>query len=544
MEDSSLYKLLIVDDEPIIADSLAMLFSEQQDINLQVFKTYTVVKALEMFESIKPDIVLTDIKMPMMTGVEFVEKIQKIKQDIKVIFLTGYDEFDFAYSAIKQGAMDYILKTEGDEVVIGAVKRAISELEKEKRLAEEYETAQVRLKTMLPIFRQQLLCDIVTGIIPDEKALCQAIQELEDDFALDQNVLLIVGRDLAVDLSLKIKETILLTVENIILYHLENSVSMVLSTTYLQDYLWFVVTKDMKISDVLFNLLLDAQIVIKRNISIPVSFVIASEPVKWLSLNQKYQTLQKTIWECALTDEEGIILENNFQVESILPDEEEFVQKMSFASERVRILQMYLEKGQYHFFKMNLDEICELLGKAKRHSFNALALYYMVAGTMLSYINRNGLTPSIAFKIQLAPLFSPSDFTNWMEGADYLKRLSEAINEVRNTESQANIKSATTQIKEYIISNIASDLTLKSLGHITGFNPAYLSRVFKQYEGIGIHDYISNCRMELAKTLLNNTKLKIFEISEKCGYNNIAYFIKAFKLTYGQSPQEYREKIE
>ncbi|MDU5949835.1 MAG: helix-turn-helix transcriptional regulator [Paenibacillus macerans] len=85
-------------------------------------------------------------------------------------------------------------------------------------------------------------------------------------------------------------------------------------------------------------------------------------------------------------------------------------------------------------------------------------------------------------------------------------------------------------------------MSLNALGRATGFNPSYLSRIFKRDVGIGLHDYITRRRMELARSLLTHTKMKIYEVAQKCGYDNTNYFIRIFKLTVGLTPQEYRNR--
>ena len=96
-------------------------------------------------------------------------------------------------------------------------------------------------------------------------------------------------------------------------------------------------------------------------------------------------------------------------------------------------------------------------------------------------------------------------------------------------------------MKAYILGHISEDLSLPVIGESMGFNHVYLARIFKQEEGISIRDYIEKCRIELAKQLLTNSQMKIYEIGNKCGYQNTTYFIKIFKNHCNFTPQEYRD---
>ena len=123
MREKKKYTMLVVDDEAIISDGLKELFEEEFSDIFQIYNCYHPKKALEIFKYRMPDVVVSDVKMPKMSGIEMAEEMRKIKPDLHVLFLSGYDEFDFVYSAIKQDADDYILKTEGDGIIVQAMKK-------------------------------------------------------------------------------------------------------------------------------------------------------------------------------------------------------------------------------------------------------------------------------------------------------------------------------------------------------------------------------------------------------------------------------------
>ena len=93
-------------------------------------------------------------------------------------------------------------------------------------------------------------------------------------------------------------------------------------------------------------------------------------------------------------------------------------------------------------------------------------------------------------------LFDPGCFVSWEEAADYLRRLLAAIEDVTVSSGQGIIVGITKKIKSYILENLEEDLSLAIIGQKIGFNPIYLSRVFKQEEGISIREYIEECRMD------------------------------------------------
>ena len=117
--------LLIVDDEVLIAEGLHAMLSEAFAGRLQVLCCYSAEKALEIARQVQIHILLTDINMPDTSGLELHEILLRSQPDCRVIYLTGYSDFEYARKALDQHAFAYVLKGEGDEYVISTVERAM-----------------------------------------------------------------------------------------------------------------------------------------------------------------------------------------------------------------------------------------------------------------------------------------------------------------------------------------------------------------------------------------------------------------------------------
>ena len=101
-------------------------------------------------------------------------------------------------------------------------------------------------------------------------------------------------------------------------------------------------------------------------------------------------------------------------------------------------------------------------------------------------------------------------------------------------------KSIVAHVLEYIRQHISEEISMTRLTEHTGYSSGYLSRVFKQEQNVSIHEYVTMSRMNLARELLCNTNLRIYEIASSCGYDNTTYFIRVFKNNTGMTPQEYK----
>lgn len=538
-------KLLIVDDEPTIADGLRMMFRERKELGLAVEAAYSSKDALLLFTAFRPDVVLLDIHIPGISGLELAGRMREIHPAVKIIFLTGYDYFEYAYKAIKQDAYDYILKTEGDDKVIAAVAAALDRIAYEQGLENQYVEAQARLATMLPVFRDHLLSALLAESSPDADAMSLTMNELGDSFMPDHPVLVLLGRNCSEQMSFTRKGLVQLTVEQILKAQLQPSPLQILSTSHREDILWFLVGRDSELGPptVPMPLLEDIQGILAERTGCKLSFVLAKQPGSWMEIGRVYRSLQRTLALFDLCSQEGIATEGDrYPGESFTSEDEECAVVLRLLP-RVELLRTHLQSGNLESFRNLLDEVCRVLSRIRNaYPLHTMELYLAAGKTLLGHLNETRLYSALPEDIDLTLLYTPTQMPSWVKRAAYLNKLGRALCEAADTERRANAETTISRIKEYINQHLAADLSLNALGRATGFNPSYLSRMFKREVGIGVHDYITRCRIDLARSLLTHTKMKIYEISQKCGYDNTNYFIRNFKILEGLTPQEYRNR--
>ena len=156
-------QLLIVDDQSILADDLAdMLPWEEAGIDV-VHKAYSGPEAIELLHEHAIDVVITDIRMPGMTGLELIQEIKQNWKHTKCILLSGYSDFEYTKQALKLKSSDYLLKPAADDELITSVRRAIKELEQEWLEISSMQRAMYSLREQLPKLREYLLLDMVSG---------------------------------------------------------------------------------------------------------------------------------------------------------------------------------------------------------------------------------------------------------------------------------------------------------------------------------------------------------------------------------------------
>ncbi|MFX3632558.1 MAG: response regulator [Candidatus Pristimantibacillus sp.] len=189
-----MYRLLIVDDEPVIVNGLVQLFQENPDFELDICKAYSSSEALEIAKKTKLDILISDIRMPQKNGLQLVDEVVYYWPSCRVIFLTGYSEFDYVYEALRKNVENYILKTEGIDPIFQAVKEAIHKLEQENRLKLQQEKVQKHFQIAEPYLKKELMEAMLSGEALTSLLTHPLYAEVDFGIAVDRPAFFVMGR--------------------------------------------------------------------------------------------------------------------------------------------------------------------------------------------------------------------------------------------------------------------------------------------------------------------------------------------------------------
>ena len=535
-----MYKLLIVDDELENLEWLEELFRYEAPRELEIYTALSARKAIEILNSVKCDIVLTDIKMPKMSGMELYRHIKENWPRCRVIFLTGYRDHETLYEAAQDKSVRYLLKTEGDAKIMDTVMEAVYELDRQREeLTLERERGILFEKARYWIkkdFWEQAVTG--TGIeLPGQRKL----EELGISLKADYPVLFFLGHieEVGTNISRErvegVMELIARSMPGILRIEL-----CVIEQRYLlllmQPKMLDAYTDWKRAFRVSYGALEDVQDICAREPELRIKFAVDREPVSFEQLSEKYYKLKKGI--ASMLSEEGSgIMEIRESAEEAKKEAYQVDAKLS----RLPLLTEYLEKGSREEGLKVLSELtAPLLQGASRHDIKALELYYNISMIYLKVISLNGLEEKIPFRIGLYKLTNAESFNSWEEAVDYLKETYYAIS-VSLEESRGDRQDQTlNKVEKYIHEHLGEDLTLTVLADVGGFNAAYLSRIFKQKYQCNLSVYIMNERVKQAKKLLVETDEKINRIGEMVGYLTPHSFTRVFKAAEGITPAEYR----
>ncbi len=543
-------RLLIVDDEPYVVDDLYEFFSGIAHLELDVYKVYSGNDALELLNKAKIDIVLSDISMPDIGGLDLAGEINQKWPKCRVILLTGHSEFEMAYSAIRNNVTSYILKTEGDEEIVKAVEKAAEEINEELKNDRIIDQAAKQIRLAIPVLQQEYVMDLLQGEKITLNEMQKRFKELEIELEPSAPVIMLIGRvDCWPENSTPSTRTQLLyTIQSIAAKYLAAHTRAV-PAIYERTKLVWLLQADNRLSEQRRSVLLkDAletiQTACRELLKLSVSFVLSGEPVNWNELDSRFDVLKLILNQGLGFGKEMLLTDSAFSGlgEKLQENQHNDLVHIHARLRKLDFMEIYLEHGQKEELK---ELLLEVIGMAKEHEHGdygvTIEVFYSISLMFLSYINKMGISAELALRIDLNRLTRMEEHKLWDEAAGYFLNLIDGIFENRKSNQEKSANDIVNCIKQYIDNHLEGDLSLIELAEQVYLNPSYLSRFYKHVTGRTISDYIAEARLKRAKELLGGSTMKIYEIAALVGYKSAPYFTRYFKKETKKTPQEYRD---
>ena len=278
-----LYRILVVDDEELITDSLAGMLAEAPQYELDVYKAYSGSEALELLNEQQFDIVVSDICMPGISGIGLAQKIREKWPLCHVIFQTGYDDFQYAQQAIRQRVTHYILKSEGDEVLLAAIGECIRRLEEDARKQADLIRVQEENRVYKAMIRRKQI-----------QNLFRFDQEKEENFSIDlkKPVFLLAGRS-----SEKMEEAVGLAVDEVLKENIAYAVRSEMAWLDKKVIIWILQQEEKKdlpyAAAVVKGMAEGFCHVLRYRFGIAFSFVFQEKEIEWSQVAEKLERLRQ-----------------------------------------------------------------------------------------------------------------------------------------------------------------------------------------------------------------------------------------------------------
>ena len=533
-----MFQLLIVDDEIESLEWLVELF-ESCGEEIAIYTASTARKALELLQDIKFDIVLTDIQMPGMNGLELYKKIKENWSHIRIVFLTGYSNHEILYELAQDKRIRYLLKTEKPKKIVDTVIEVYSELLEEQDAALKQRQKDALLSKAKYWLEKGLIEQLINSIA-DSQSVKEQLRDMEISLRIDEPVILFLARINNSESIIRYEEQ-----EYVLAAVLENMPRTVRTLAYILDFNYMIGIVQPKMSgiqadwDNIFGICAEGLESVKRlcgdKLGIWMAAAIYRENIPLQELGNAYHTLRRKLIPLVNPKKDGVLFV------SASENEAGYINS-KISTMKLLLLENYMEQGK-------IDEVSELLKEVtvpllfyeSMHDLEALEIYYSISMIFIKYINVNGWYEKIPFQISMYPLTSVENFHDWGEAIDYLMRLIGVLTGLLKEDEFLYGNRAIQRVEQYIRNHLQDDLSLQVLADVGNFNVSYLSRIFKQKYHCNLSNYIVKARISLAKELLTNTNDKIYSIAEKVGYGNISSFNRVFRKSEGMSPAEYRE---
>jgi len=557
------FSILIVDDEPIIADMIMECFRDRADLSLDIHTAYSVSEALGIMSKIKMDIVITDINMPETDGLQFQEKIILQWPFCKVIFFTGLTQFDHIQKVMRKDGFDFVRKHEGEAVLIQAVERAIALINKEIQNREFIEKATEQLDQSLPLLRELFLMQIVSGVDNTYENWKEQFKDLGIPLNPNEPVILLLARQDGwadrVSYAQQVKK--MYGIKSIAERFLRDKLCLQCINIKDSKLLWIIQplqnTKEAAHSEnpslwessiAYMQASMDSiQQAVKKVFDVSISMIAGRKPVPWNQLNDVYERFDAVLNESAGMESEVLLIE---EVEMDMKSRYDLVYaelnegKILACLKKINLLEIYLYSGQKNeYFKAYQDIIEGLNAENPMSHFIAKEAFYSLALIFLRYMNRTGITPLLeqSKELDLSKLVSMEKHISWDDITEYFHNLAKMVFKQKENDHKISTIDIIHKINQYIEENISEGFSLGKLAEAFHFNPSYLSRFYKNNTGIGLFEHISQIKLEKAKKLLESSNIKIFDITRMLGFGSPSYFTYSFKKATNLSPQEYRE---
>ncbi|MDQ0061218.1 response regulator [Paenibacillus harenae] len=541
-----MYKLLIVDDQPDLVEDLVHNLPWDTIGIDNVYQAYSGPEALAVMNETTIDIVITDIHMPGLSGLELIEQIRGSWTDVRCILLTGYNDFEYAKRALQQQATDYLLKPAEDEELLQAVKKAVAELEQHWSAVTSQQKTLTSLKQNLPVLRKHLLASLLQGkSFPAPGELEQKLDMFQLPHTVGSPFCIILLRmedyfDEQTEQDSSLLEFAVCNIAEEIfadeytLWHLKDD----------HGYLVFLLmrkagSKNAAVKEQLALQQVESKVAqLQHYVSLYLKGTISlvlSKPAAFPA------DVRDTYERCLVSFRQRIGGERGFMF--TLAEEIDTGEANSLTHlYNPPLLIHLLEAGQWDAIDEKLsnafDELEHKWGDSHEH---ILETYFMIASSLSYSIHKNKLWMADIMKENFNQLLGGPQFHTIKQLRSWTTDVLQSFKSHMSFREQDSRSGIVQRVQEYV-ANRLDDASLQTIAAHVYLNPSYLSKVYKLETGEGISDYLSRLKMEKAAHLLRSSNEKIYEIAAKIGYLKTSYFIKVFKDRYGITPQEFRDR--
>lgn len=483
-----MYTVLIVDDEPWVAYGIKQLVDWESLGYTVIGEAYNGLTALEMIIEKKPEVVISDIRMPGLNGIELLESIHEKELETKVILISGYAEFEYAQNAMRLGVFDYLLKQVDKDKLTETLLRLKSTLADKQK-------AQIGLDLLLD--------DLFDLFEPDNKIKISnflANKGIEFEYPHYRFISCLYPHSTVSDAGEGVGT--------------ENGIRYMRFRTG-QNKISILVNYDEFINPVG---LLDF-----------ISYKLSNAQYIGISSTGIYSTPISKLYQ-----ESDVALFSSFFQLSEQMIKYEATDHASAISKTIHKVELAIKAQKQEHISTALDELCEECKSNHMLIDQISTVYNQIVSLIYKYYGNSDANHEIEYL----------SYYQIVRHYGSIEQLFERIKSIFEQQSGDELQISNETVKkiaDYIDTSFTEDIMLGSLSKKFNLSLGYLSALIKKETGKTYTDYVVGKRLQLAKELLNDSSLSIQEIVERVGYKDYFHFNKLFKKHYGITPSKYRK---
>lgn len=524
-------KVVIADDEERICQLIRALIDwEAMGLELAGF-AHNGLEAAELAEKLKPDILITDIRMPGISGVELIQRLKEKNSDLEIIVISGYAHFEYAQQAIKYGVGDYLLKPVSKAELTATLEKLRQRIC--NRREDEQDKEELRRKAEKDVRRMR--SGLLQALL-DQTDLPLSIEVLRENYYLQVSPGIFQAFWLKMDCAqdslsdssaLALMEKAQSVLERGLKSKCFEMVSAVkeFSCVGIMNY---ARGRQEEIRKILKGCL--SQMELQRGLFDPVSFSMSAG-----GAFESPELLQESMKEASVLIQDRIVKGTGRLLEQrgTLYAARENMAREKYLREIANAVEALSTEQAEQAVKHLLDEVRRMRDVRGREIFelvDSAAEIFSACTQMPERAKRLA-----EFRRRYEQCSSTEELFRCLGG--FQNEYIEECRAQRENDAVRPVRKA----KQYIQNHYSEPITLEEVSEIVGLSSAYFSVLFKKTEGEGFAKYLINVRMEQAKILLRESNISVADICRQVGYNDLKHFTHTFEKAVGVRPATYRK---
>lgn len=521
-------KIIFVDDEIVIRENIRACIDWEKEGFDYCGDAPDGEFALPLIEEHKPDILITDIKMPFMNGLELSAIVRKRFPDTKIVLLSGHDEFEYARQALRLGVEDYCLKPLGSADILKLLREVSGKIDREAEQKRAIDQLAQSLTDKEQTSREQLIAQLCGGFIASAEAI-----EMASVLGLS-----LIARQYAVILTdirssqgpAAAERELAGTIETELSGWIGEHADYLTSRRSRTETVWVVKSDHREPLQALCGQLADVVQALESSYGCSISIGIGSIQDRLQGVHASFlEAEEDKHWRRLAEQHRSALFElsNSFEKDLYL-DRDGFIEFLSIGSPR----QSDASIRQFAAGLSDIDWGTSLFGY---YALNDITLEVVRKARKLYRAAASAEEPVETLKGKIRSVQS------FDEACDYLARLAELFWKWR-TDSSGKYGELIAQVKAFVQSHYGKEgLSLQDAADHVNVSASHLSKVFSQETGQTFIEFLMMTRIRKAMELMQSSSAKSYEIAVEVGYNDPHYFSNLFKRVTGMTIREFRK---